>query len=666
MEKEQKESLIKIIVAGALLVVAIFLPVKGMWRLAAFLVPYIVIGYESILEAVEGIKEGELLDENFLMSIATIGAFVIAVINGSGDYADAVFVMLFYRIGEFFEDYAIDKSRDNISELMDVRPDYANLAVGEGEPSEIRTVNPAEVKPGSIIVVRPGEKIPIDGTVIGGESELNTAALTGESILRSVSAGDEVLSGCINESGVLRIRTTREFGESTVSRILELVENAAERKAGSEAFITKFARVYTPAVCIAALVLGICPPLVRLLVMHLPPMWSDWVYRALEFLVISCPCALVMSIPLSFFAGIGCASHNGILIKGSNYLEALAEAKTVVFDKTGTLTEGSFEVESIHCAKDIFAFVSENDCTMEEGDEHECMTRTENMLLEYAAYAEKDSLHPIALSIKRAYGKEIDAACIEDVKEVSGQGITAKIKGHRVACGNSKLMESIGILPDACEDLGTILHVAVDGRYFGHIHISDRIKNTSASAIDLLKRLGVRKTIVLTGDSEKVASAVADKLGINEVYSEMLPADKVDKIEKLLEGVADDSFAESGRKGKLVFVGDGINDAPVLMRADIGIAMGALGRDAAIEAADVVLMDDDPAKIALAIQISRKCIRIVYENIWFAIGVKIICLLLGALGIATMWMAIFADVGVMVIAVLNALRALKVSGGASN
>lgn len=620
MNKKQKKVFIRIIVAAVLMVVLSLLPVDGWLKFVLFMIPYLVIGHDILLKAWKGILNRQVFDENFLMAVATIGAILL------GDYKEGVAVMLFYQIGELFQSYAVGKSRRNISELMDIRPDYANI---EKEDGTLEQVDPDEVEIGSVIVVQPGEKVPIDGVIEEGRTSLNTSALTGESLPREAGVGDEVISGCINMSGVLKIRTTKEFGESTVSKILDMVENASSKKSKSENFISKFAKYYTPAVCYGALALAILPPLVRLLFLGMTPEWGDWVMRALTFLVISCPCALVISIPLSFFAGIGGASNAGVLVKGSNYLETLSETKYVVFDKTGTMTQGVFEVSGVH---------------------HSSMD-TEK-LLEYAALAECHSSHPISKSLKKAYGKPLDPGRVTDVEEISGNGVTAKVDGVRVAAGNSKLMEKLGVDCMECHSVGTVVHMAVDGKYAGHILISDQIKPHAKEAIAALKKCGVKKTIMLTGDRREAARQVAEELGIDEVHSELLPGDKVAQVEKLLD--------EKGEKEKLAFVGDGINDAPVLSRADIGIAMGALGSDAAIEAADIVLMDDDPLKISKAIRISRKCLRIVYENIYFAIGVKVICLILGALGIANMWAAIFADVGVMIIAVLNAIRALNV------
>ena len=624
MNKKQKKMLIRILLAAALLVGFNYLPVTGIPRLLLYLVPYLVIGYDILLKAFKGIRNRQPFDENLLMAIATLGALVIAVMD-EGDYTEAIAVMLFYQVGEWFQSYAVGKSRRNISELMDIRPDYANV---EREGQLVR-VDPDEVEVGSVIVVQPGEKVPIDGVILEGSSTLNTSALTGESLPRDAASGDEIISGCINMSGVLKIRTTREFGESTVSTILDLVENASSRKSRSEAFITKFARVYTPAVVVSAAALAVLPPLVRLFGMHLPADWDVWIYRALTFLVISCPCALVISIPLSFFAGIGGASKEGILVKGSNYLEALSRTKYVVFDKTGTLTQGVFEVNAVH---------------------HNQMEAKK--LLEYAALAESASSHPISKSLQRAYGKTIDRSRVTDIQEISGNGIIARVDGISVAAGNGKLMARLGIEYRDCHHAGTIIHMAVDGAYAGHIVISDRVKPHAAEAVRNLKASGVEQTVMLTGDRKKAAEQVAESLGIDQVYSELLPAGKVEKVEELLD--------RKPGSANLAFVGDGINDAPVLSRADIGIAMGAMGSDAAIEAADVVLMDDDPMKISKAIRISRKCLRIVYENIWFAIGIKLVCLILGALGLANMWIAIFADVGVMILAVLNAVRALFV------
>ena len=620
MNKKQKKVFTRIIIAAVLMVVLSLLPIDGWLKFVLFMIPYLVIGHDILLKAWKGILNRQVFDENFLMAVATIGAILL------GDYKEGVAVMLFYQIGELFQSYAVGKSRRNISELMDIRPDYANI---EKEDGTLEQVDPDEVGIGSVIVVQPGEKVPIDGVIEEGRTSLNTSALTGESLPREAGVGDEVISGCINMSGVLKIRTTKEFGESTVSKILDMVENASSKKSRSENFISKFAKYYTPAVCYGALALAILPPLVRLLFLGMTPEWGDWVMRALTFLVISCPCALVISIPLSFFAGIGGASNAGVLVKGSNYLETLSETKYVVFDKTGTMTQGVFEVSGVH---------------------HSSMD-TEK-LLEYAALAECHSSHPISKSLKKAYGKPLDPGRVTDVEEISGNGVTAKVDGVRVAAGNSKLMEKLGVDCMECHSVGTVVHMAVNGKYAGHILISDQIKPHAKEAIAALKKCGVKKTIMLTGDRREAARQVAEELGIDEVHSELLPGDKVAQVEKLLD--------EKGEKEKLAFVGDGINDAPVLSRADIGIAMGALGSDAAIEAADIVLMDDDPLKISKAIRISRKCLRIVYENIYFAIGVKVVCLILGALGIANMWAAIFADVGVMIIAVLNAIRALNV------
>lgn len=619
MNKKQKKVLIRIIIAAVLIIALHWVPAEGYIRFLLYMVPYLVIGYDILRKAGKGIINKQVFDENFLMAVATVGAILL------GDYVEGVAVMLFYQIGELFQSYAVGKSRRNISELMDIRPDYANVE----KDGQLEQVDPDEVEVGTTIVVQSGEKVPIDGVVLEGNSTLNTSALTGESLPREVHEGDEIISGCINMTGVLKIRTTKEFGESTVSKILELVENSSSRKSKSENFISKFARYYTPAVCYSALALAIVPPLVRLLALSLSPQWGDWLYRALTFLVISCPCALVISIPLSFFAGIGGASNQGVLVKGSNYLETLASTKYVVFDKTGTMTQGVFEVSGVH----------HNEMDAEK-------------LLEYAAHAECASSHPISKSLKKAYGKAIDRDRVTDIEEIGGNGVTAKVDGIPVAVGNAKLMERLHISYMDCHSIGTVVHMAIDGKYVGHILISDLLKPHAALAIQELKRAGVKKTVMLTGDAKNVAEQVAAELGIEEVHSELLPADKVTEVETLLEKKLD--------KEKLAFVGDGINDAPVLSRADIGIAMGALGSDAAIEAADIVLMDDDPLKIAKAIKIAKKCIRIVYQNIYFALGVKGICLILGALGIANMWVAIFADVGVMVIAVLNAIRALFV------
>ena len=618
MNKKQKKMLIRIIIAAVLIVVFSLLPAEGYLRFVLFMIPYLVIGYDILKKAFKGILNKQVFDENFLMAVATVGAILL------GDYSEGVAVMLFYQIGELFQSYAVGKSRRNISELMDIRPDYANIE----KDGTLEQVDPDEVGIGTIIVVQPGEKVPIDGVITEGTSTLNTSALTGESLPRDAKAGDEVISGCINMTGLLKIRTTKEFGESTVSKILELVENSSSRKSKSENFISKFAKYYTPAVCYGALALALIPPIV-LLIMGKPAMWGDWIYRALTFLVISCPCALVISIPLSFFAGIGGASNQGILVKGSNYLETLAQTKYVVFDKTGTMTQGVFEVSGIH---------------------HNEMP--DEKLLEYAALAECSSSHPISKSLQKAYGKPIDRNRVTDIEEISGNGVIAKVDGISVAAGNTKLMNRLGIAYQDCHHVGTVVHIAIDGKYAGHILISDIIKPHAKEAIAELKKAGISKTVMLTGDSKRVADQVAEELGIQEVYSELLPADKVSRVEELLN--------QKSEKDKLAFVGDGINDAPVLSRADIGIAMGALGSDAAIEAADIVLMDDDPLKISKAIKIARKCIRIVYENIYFAIGIKVLCLILGALGIANMWMAIFADVGVMIIAVLNAIRTLFV------
>lgn len=619
MTKKQKKVLIRIIIAAVLVIALQFIPVKGYVRFGLYLIPYLVIGYDILKKAGKGILNRQIFDENFLMAVATIGAIAL------GDYKEGTAVMLFYQIGELFQSYAVGKSRRNISDLMDIRPDYANVE----KDGELEQVDPDEIEIGTVIVVQPGEKVPIDGVVVEGTSSLNTSALTGESVPREVSVDDEIISGCINMTGLLKIRTAKEFGESTVSKILELVENASSRKSRSENFISKFAKIYTPAVCYGALALAILPPIVRMAFMGLAPEWGDWVYRALTFLVISCPCALVISIPLSFFAGIGGASREGVLVKGSSFLETLSQTKIVVFDKTGTMTKGVFEVNGIHHSP-----------------------YKDEELLEYAALAESYSTHPISKSLQRAYGKPIDKNRVSDVEEIGGHGLTAKVDGKVVAAGNAKLMKKLGIEYHDCSHVGTIVHVAIDGKYAGHILISDVIKEHAAEAIAALKKSGIEKTVMLTGDAKNVADHVAAQLGIDEVCSELLPGDKVEKVEELL--------TKKPEKDKLVFVGDGINDAPVLSRADIGIAMGALGSDAAIEAADIVLMDDDPLKISKAIRISRKCIRIVYENIYFAIGIKVICLVLGALGIANMWFAIFADVGVMILAVLNAIRTLFV------
>ena len=624
MTKKQKKMLLRIIIAAVMLAALYFLPVTGWLRLGLYLVTYLVIGYDILKKAGQGIANGRVFDENFLMAVATVGAFALAIYEKSGDYNEAIAVMLFYQVGELFQSYAVGKSRKNISALMDIRPDYANIE----QDGKLVQVDPDEVAVGTVIVVQPGEKAPIDGVVVEGSSTLNTSALTGESLPRDVHEGDEIISGCINMTGVLKIRTTKAFGESTVSKILELVENSSSRKPRSEDFIAKFARIYTPVVCYSALALAVLPPVIRL-VGGMDGQWEQWIYRALTFLVTSCPCALVVSIPLSFFAGIGGASHEGILIKGSNYLETLSQVRTVVFDKTGTLTRGVFEVTAVH---------------------HSDMD--EQKLLEYAALAECASSHPISKSLQRAYGKAIDRSRVTDIQELSGHGVTAVVDGHPVAAGNSKLMEQLGIPYHDCHSVGTIIHMAVDGQYAGHIVISDVVKPHAKEAIEALHKAGVEKTVMLTGDAKKAADAVAAELGVDEVHSELLPGDKVDKVESLL--------AQQSGKAKLAFVGDGVNDAPVLGRADIGIAMGAMGSDAAIEAADIVLMDDEPLQIAKAIRISRKCIGIVYENIVFALAVKFACLVLVAIGLADMWAAIFADVGVMVLAVLNAIRALRV------
>ena len=619
MNKKQKKMLTRIIIAFVLIAVLSVLPVDGYLEFALYMIPYLVIGYDILKKAFKGIRNKQVFDENFLMAVATIGAILLK------DYKEGTAVMLFYQIGELFQSYAVGKSRRNITELMDIRPDYANIE----NDGKLEKVDPDEVKIGSIIVVQPGEKVPLDGVIVEGTTTLNTSALTGESLPRSAKPGDEIISGCINMTGVLKIRTTKEFDESTVSKILELIEESSSRKSRSENFISKFARYYTPAVCYGALALAVLPPIVNLVILHNPAMWSQWIYRALTFLVISCPCALVISIPLSFFAGIGGASNAGVLVKGSNYLETLSETKYVVFDKTGTLTKGVFEVAGVH---------------------HNTMEQSK--ILEYAALAESFSSHPISRSLKTAYGKEINQNRVTDVEEISGNGVTAKVDGTPVAVGNVKLMKRIGVEAVECHQVGTVIHVAIDGAYAGHILISDVPKPTSKDAIANLKKNGIKETVMLTGDIDRVAQQVAGELGVDRVYSELLPADKVSKVEELL--------AKKSEKEKLAFVGDGINDAPVLSRADIGIAMGAMGSDAAIEAADVVLMDDDPMKIVKAIRIAKKCMRIVYENIYFAIGIKVICLILGAVGIANMWVAIFADVGVMVLAVLNAIRTLFV------
>lgn len=625
MTRKQKKMLLRIVTAALLLIILNFLPAGPEIRLVLYLIPYLIVGYDILLKALKGIKNKQVFSESFLMAVATVGAITLAVYEKSGDYTEAVAVMLFYQIGEWFQSYAVGKSRRNISELMDIRPDYANIE----KNGMLEKTDPDEVEIGSIIIVRPGEKVPIDGVVVEGGSSLNTSALTGESLPRDVKEGDAVISGCINMSGVLKIRTTKEFGESTASKILDLVENASSRKSKSEDFISKFARVYTPAVCCAALALALIPPLVRIVVLGVGAEWDVWIYRALIFLVISCPCALVISIPLSFFAGIGGASKEGILIKGSNYLETLSKTKIVVFDKTGTLTQGVFQVNDVH---------------------HNAMER--ELLIEYAALAESASSHPISRSLMKAYGREADRSRVSNIREISGEGVMALVDGKEVAAGNDKLMNRLGVNYKPCHFAGTIIHMAIGGMYAGHIVISDVVKPNSGKAVEALKKAGIRQTVMLTGDAEKTALQVADDLAVDSVYSELLPADKVTKVEELLEHKAEND--------KLAFVGDGINDAPVLSRADIGIAMGAMGSDAAIEAADVVLMDDDPMKISKAIKISRKCLGIVYQNILFAIGVKVICLALGAVGIANMWLAIFADVGVMIIAVLNAVRALFV------
>ena len=625
MSRKQKKMLIRILTAAVMLIVLSVIPVKGLARFVLYMIPYLVIGYDILWKAVNGVKNRQVFDESFLMAVATVGAVALAVYEKSGDYTEAIAVMLFYQIGELFQSYAVGKSRRNISELMDIRPDYANIE----KDGKLERVDPDEVGIGTVIIVQPGEKVPIDGVIVEGTSTLNTSALTGESLPRDAKAGDEIISGCINMTGLLKVRTTKEFGESTVSKILDLVENASSRKSRSEEFISKFARIYTPAVCYGALALAFLPPVVRMAALGLSPDWETWIYRALTFLVISCPCALVISIPLSFFAGIGGASKAGILVKGSNYLETLSRTKTVVFDKTGTLTQGVFEVNGIH---------------------HSPMENEK--LIEYAALVESASSHPISRSLQRAYGKPVDRSRVQDIREISGKGVTGKVDGVEIAAGNDKLMDSLGIPYIGCHSAGTIIHMAVNGTYAGHIVISDAVKPHAREAVQALKAAGVEKTVMLTGDGQKAADQVARELGIDQVYSGLLPAGKVEKVEELLQSHSPAS--------KLAFVGDGINDAPVLGRADIGIAMGAMGSDAAIEAADVVLMDDDPLQVAKAIRISRKCLRIVYQNIIFAIGVKGICLILGALGIASMWLAIFADVGVMILAVLNAIRALFV------
>ena len=625
MTKKQRIMLMRIIISAVMLIGLAFTPVTGLLRMALYMVAYLTIGYDILRKAVKGILNGQVFDENFLMAVATVGAIALAIYEKSGDYSESITVMLFYQIGELFQSYAVGKSRRNISALMDIRPDYANIE----KDGKLVKVDPDEVEIGSTIIVQPGEKIPLDGIITEGNSTLNTSALTGESLPREANLGDEVISGCINMTGVLKIITTKEFGESTVSKILELVENSSSRKSKSENFISKFAKIYTPAVCIAALTLAVLPPIIQMTILGISAQWGEWIYRALTFLVISCPCALVISIPLSFFAGIGGASREGVLVKGSNYLETLSQTKVVVFDKTGTLTQGVFEVSGIH---------------------HSEMDKLK--LLEYAALAESSSSHPISKSLQRAYGKEIDRNRVSDIQEISGNGILARVDGIPVAVGNSKLMKKMGISYTDCHSVGTIIHMAINGRYAGHIVISDIEKHHAKEAIHALKKAGIEKTVMLTGDAEKVANQVASNLGVDEVHSELLPGDKVEEVEKLLGNWTG--------KGKLAFVGDGINDAPVLSRADIGIAMGAMGSDAAIEAADVVLMDDDPMKIAKAIKISRKCLRIVYQNIVFALVVKFACLGLGAIGIANMWFAIFADVGVMVLAILNAIRSLHV------
>lgn len=625
MKTKQKKMLVRIILAAMLLVSLAFAPVTGPLRLALYLIPYLLVGYDILLKAAKGIRNGRVFDENFLMTVATLGAIAIALYDDTGEYTEAVAVMLFYQIGEWFQAYAVGKSRKNISDLMDIRPDYATIE----KSGKIEQVAPESVEVGTVIVVQPGEKVPIDGIVIRGETSLNTSALTGESLPKNITPGENVTSGCINLTGVIYVRTTRLFGDSTVSQILELVENASSRKSQSEAFITRFARIYTPIVFFSALALALVPPLVRLFAMGADAQWDDWIYRALVFLVISCPCALVISIPLSFFAGIGGASKEGILVKGSNYLEALSQTSTLVMDKTGTLTQGVFEVTAVH---------------------HN--TLDENRLLELAALAESASSHPISKSLQKAYGKAIDRSRVTNIRELAGKGVVASVDEQEVAVGNEKLMTELGIEFIACRSIGTIVHIAVNGNYCGHIVIADQLKPNAIKAIDAVRKAGVNKVVMLTGDRKSVAQAVASQLGIDEVRYELMPSDKVSAVEDLL--------ARRTGSGKLAFVGDGINDAPVLSRADIGIAMGAMGSDAAIEAADIVLMDDDPLKIAKGIKISRKCLRIVKENIWLAIGIKVVCLLLGAVGLANMWMAIFADVGVMILAILNAIRALFV------
>lgn len=625
MNKKQKKMLTRILITAVMLIALHFISITGLPRLIGYLIAYGVIGYDILKKAVQGILNGRVFDENFLMAVATVGAFALAIYEKSGDYNEAIAVMLFYQIGELFQSYAVGKSRRNISALMDIRPDYANIE----KDGKIEKVDPDEVGIGSVIIVQPGEKVPLDGIIIEGNSSLNTSALTGESLPRDAKEGDEIISGCINMTGVLKVQTTKEFGESTVSKILELVENSSSRKSKSENFISRFAKVYTPIVCYGALALAILPPVVRMFIMGVAPQWGTWIYRALTFLVISCPCALVISVPLSFFAGIGGASKEGILIKGSNYLETLSQTKYVVFDKTGTLTQGVFEVSAVHHSK------IDNE-----------------QLLEYAALAECASSHPISKSLQKAYGKKIDRSRVADIEEISGHGIVATVDGKKIAAGNSKLMKKLNISYQDCHSVGTIIHMAIDGKYAGHIVISDIVKPHSKEAIASLKKAGVRKTVMLTGDAKRVAEQVADSLGLDEVYSDLLPSDKVTKVEELLK--------VKSSKDKLAFVGDGINDAPVLTRADIGIAMGAMGSDAVIEAADIVLMDDEPMQIAKAIKISRKCIGIVYQNIVFALIIKFACLALGAIGIANMWFAIFADVGVMILAILNAIRALRV------
>lgn len=648
MDKRQKKILVRILAAAAMLVVIRFMPVHGLVRFLLYLVPYLTVGYDILKKAWKGLIRGRALDENFLMAVATIGAIALAIYE-DGDYTEAIAVMLFYQVGEWFQNYAIGKSRKNITELMDIRPDYANIE----KDGQLEKVDPDDVEVGSIIVVQPGEKVPIDGIVVEGSSTLDTSALTGESVPRSVGPDQEISSGCINQTGVLKIRTTKEFGDSTASKILDMVENASSKKARTENFITRFARVYTPAVVYSAVALAVLPPVIRMAFMGIAPEWGQWIYRALTFLVISCPCALVISIPLSFFAGIGGASKAGVLVKGSSYMENLAQVKTVVFDKTGTLTKGVFQVQAVHDVNDHDLLCKGCDkCDHADPECAEADRRLRDRILECAALAECASSHPISRSLQKAYGKVIDRDRVSDIEEISGAGVKAVVDGVPVAAGNAKLMKQLGLEVHGCHSTGTLVYVAIDGKYMGHILISDVVKSTSEEAIRLLKKEGVRRTVMLTGDKESVAAAVAEKLGLTEHHSELLPGDKVEKVEELI--------AQERGKEKVAFTGDGVNDAPVLARADVGIAMGALGSDAAIEAADIVLMDDDPRQIAQAISISRKTLRIVYENIYFAIGVKLLCLVLGAFGIVGMWAAIFADVGVMVIAVLNALRTLRV------